>query len=186
MNTHPLEICHDYGTFEDFMTLDKLNKMRGTRSTIFLAVVVVLGLAMVGCASSPDPRLAAFQQREKTFGRPDWIVLPTEQGGEEWVAPSAVENEVRGRNRNDPPELRLDYSPNQRQVWLYPGEGTQVRFEPNSEPRRTPMEPHFIRRHKEAQAAGERAKVDAQRAVQDLQRQLSEQRREGTREADGD
>lgn len=143
-----------------------------------MSAITLLAAGMLGCASSADPRLAAFQQREKQFGRADWIVLPNDEGGEVWVAPSAVEEEIRGMNSNDPPELRLDYSTQQRQVWLYTRDAAQVRFAPNAEPQRFPMEPHFVQRHKETQTAGAKAKLQAERAIRDAQQQLKQKRQQ--------
>ncbi|HEV2294239.1 MAG TPA: hypothetical protein VGR35_10305 [Tepidisphaeraceae bacterium] len=148
------------------------------RACSSMFAVALLTVSMLGCASSADPRLADFRQRETQFGRADWIVLPNDQGGEVWVAPAEVEEEVRGMNRNDPPELRLDYSTQQRQVWLYTRDAAQVRFEPNSEPQRAPMEPHFVQRHKQTQAAAAKAKADAERVMRNAQQQLNPKRQQ--------
>ena len=143
--------------------------------------MLVVAQAAVGCASSTaDPRLVPFQEREREFGRADYIVLPNDQGGEEWVSPVTVEEEVRGLNRNEPAEFRTNYATQQRQVWLYPRDGEQVRFEPNAEPKRVPIEPHYAQRYKEIQAAMPKMKADAERAAREARRQLNIDR-EGAR-----
>ena len=132
----------------------------------------LVALAAAGCSASA-PELRQFESRVRQHGEPDQVGYPTPDGGFILATPSAVRDELRGRDDHLPPEARMsaDYRSAPRHTFYYFPEERQVVFEPGRPARSEPLDPKIAAANEEAKRLWDADRAGRERSIQHAREQ---------------